>query len=115
MPSLSSNACCAGTVVATPDGRYAINTSGHPVLATAGTGDVLAGTIGALLAGLLRAQCPPAEAAWQAACGGVWLHGRAGERVAAQFGPRGVPASALPRQYPAIMGALARLRPTLPG
>lgn len=105
----------AGTVVATPDGRYAINTSGHPVLATAGTGDVLAGTIGALLAGLLRAQCPPAEAAWQAACGGVWLHGRAGERVAAQFGPRGVPASALPRQYPAIMGALARLRPTLPG
>ena len=62
----------AGTVVATPDGRYAINTSGHPVLATAGTGDVLAGTIGALLAGLLRAQCPPAEAPWQAACGGAW-------------------------------------------
>lgn len=100
----------AGTVVAAPDGRYAINTSGHPVLATAGTGDVLAGTIGALLASLLRAECPPAEAAWQAACAGVWLHGHAGERLAVQRGPRGVPAGALPGQYPAVMAALDRRR-----
>ena len=96
----------AGTVVAAPDGRLAINTSGHPVLATAGTGDVLAGTIAALLAGLLRAGCPPDEAAWQAACAGVWLHGRAGECLARSQGPRGVPAGALPGQYPNIMGSL---------
>ena len=97
----------AGTVVAAPDGRLAINTSGHPVLATAGTGDVLAGTIAALLAGLLRAGCPPDEAAWQAACAGVWLHGRAGEYLARRQGPRGVPAGALPGQYPGIMGRLS--------
>lgn len=97
----------AGTVVAAPDGRLAINTSGHPVLATAGTGDVLAGTIAALLAGLLRAGCPPDEAAWQAACAGVWLHGRAGECLARRQGPRGVPAGALPSQYPGIMGGLS--------
>ena len=97
----------AGTVVAALDGRLAINTSGHPVLATAGTGDVLAGTIAALLAGLLRAGCPPDEAAWQAACAGVWLHGRAGECLARRQGPRGVPAGALPGQYPGIMGSLS--------
>lgn len=97
----------AGTVVAAPDGRLAINTSGHPVLATAGTGDVLAGTIAALLAGLLRAGCPPDEAAWQAACAGVWLHGRAGECLARRQGPRGVPAGALPGQYPGVMGRLS--------
>ena len=97
----------AGTVVAAPDGRLAINTSGHPVLATAGTGDVLAGTIAALLAGLLRAGCPPDEAAWQAACAGVWLHGRAGESLARRLGPRGVPAGALPGQYPGVMGSLS--------
>ena len=97
----------AGTVVAAPDGRLAINTSGHPVLATAGTGDVLAGTIAALLAGLLRAGCPPDEAAWQAACAGVWLHGRAGECLARRQGPRGVPAGALPSQYPGVMGSLS--------
>lgn len=98
----------AGTVVAAPDGRYAINTSGHPVLATAGTGDVLAGTIAALLAGLLRLGCPPDEAAWQAACAGTWLHGRAGECLAEHWGPRGVPASALVAQYPAIIRMLLR-------
>ena len=97
----------AGTVVAAPDGRLAINTSGHPVLATAGTGDVLAGTIAALLAGLLRAGCPPDEAAWQSACAGVWLHGRAGESLARRLGPRGVPAGALPGQYPGVMGSLS--------
>ena len=97
----------AGTVVAAPDGRLAINTSGHRVRGTAGTGDVLAGTIAALLAGLLRAGCPPDEAAWQAACAGVWLHGHAGECLAHRQGPRGVPAGALPSQYPGIMGRLS--------
>lgn len=101
------NACVvlkgAGTVVATPDGRYAINSSGHPVLGAAGTGDVLAGTIGALLARLLRAHVPAHEAAWRAACIGVWLHGRAGEQAARRVGPMGVPASALPAIYPTLI------------
>lgn len=60
-----------GTVVAAPDGRMIINTSGSPALATAGTGDVLAGVIGALLAQRL----PP----WDAARLGVFVHGLAAE------------------------------------
>jgi hydroxyethylthiazole kinase-like uncharacterized protein yjeF len=59
------------TVIATPDGRAAINTTGSPALATAGSGDVLSGLIAALLSGGLPA--------WEAACAGAWLHGRAGQ------------------------------------
>lgn len=98
----------AGTVVAAPDGFYAINTSGHPVLGAAGTGDVLAGTIGALLAACLRGGLEPDEAAWQAACAGVWLHGRAGEWLARRQGPLGIPASRLPATYPRILRTRAR-------
>ncbi|MDX2286743.1 MAG: NAD(P)H-hydrate dehydratase [Bacteroidia bacterium] len=75
----------AGTVIALPDGRSYVNRSGNPGMATAGSGDVLAGMTGALLA-----QGYPPEIA---APMGVWLHGAAGDRAAAQLGQAAVLAS----------------------
>lgn len=63
------------TLIADPDGRVAVNTTGTSWLASAGTGDVLSGIIGSLLASGLTA--------WEAAAAGSHLHGRAGERAAA--------------------------------
>lgn len=74
----------AATVVASPDGKVAVNTSGNPAMATGGTGDVLAGVIGSFLAQGLSA--------WEAACLGVFIHGRAGDLAADRSG-RGMLAS----------------------
>ncbi|MHC8316478.1 NAD(P)H-hydrate dehydratase [Pseudomonas sp. LB3P31] len=60
----------AGSLIASPFGRLALCHQGHPSMATAGLGDVLAGVIGALLAQGMDA--------FDAACLGVWLHANAG-------------------------------------
>ena len=83
------------TAVASPDGVVTLNTSGTPALATAGSGDCLAGLCGAFLANGY-----PAELAARMA---VFLHGKAGER-AAESGTRGVIADDLPNFY-TISGA----------
>jgi hydroxyethylthiazole kinase-like uncharacterized protein yjeF len=77
-----------GTVIAAPDGRIAINPTGNAALATGGTGDVLGGIIGALLAQRL----PP----YEAALAGVYLHGLAADTLTAQGnGPAGLTAGEL--------------------
>jgi hydroxyethylthiazole kinase-like uncharacterized protein yjeF len=77
-----------GTIIAHPDGRWRINTSGNPGLASGGSGDVLSGFIGALLA-----QDWPAVAALSAA---VHLHGAAADALAARGdGPIGIAAGEL--------------------
>jgi hydroxyethylthiazole kinase-like uncharacterized protein yjeF len=87
----------AHTVIAAPDGSAAVAPFENPGLATGGTGDVLAGTIGALLAQGL--------APYAAARLGVYLHGMAGDAVRARVGDAGLLAGDLPLEV-----ALARRR-----
>ncbi|WP_203580504.1 ADP-dependent NAD(P)H-hydrate dehydratase [Microbacterium hibisci] len=80
------------TVVAAPDGWTATVEAGTPWLATAGTGDVLAGVIGALVAGAMARDEPTDAAALAAlAASGAWLHGRAGTIAALGASIAGVP------------------------
>jgi NAD(P)H-hydrate epimerase len=82
------------TVIAAPDGRLVVNSTGNPALATAGSGDVLAGLTGALACSL-----PPFEAAWCAA----YLHGAAGDAWKVKNGDRGLLASAIADEVPAVL------------
>jgi len=91
----------SGTVIAAPDGALAINPTGNPGLATAGTGDVLAGVLGALLA-----QGWPA---WEAAVGAVWMHGAAADQLVTDgIGPIGLTAGELPAAIRKVFNGLVR-------
>ena len=92
----------AFTVVAAPDGRAALSPFANPGLASAGTGDVLAGAIAGLLA--------QGVGLFDAATLGVYLHGAAGERVRAELGDAGMVASDLLRELPKAIRALAGTR-----
>lgn len=88
------------TFVVTPDGAAWLHEDGVVGLATGGSGDVLAGVIGGLLA---RGYAPT-----DAAILGVYLHGQAGVRLSRQVGPLGFLARELPAQIPAAMAELER-------
>jgi NAD(P)H-hydrate epimerase len=89
----------AHTIIARPDGEALVSPFANALLATAGTGDVLAGTIGGLLAQGLE----PFEAAGL----GVYLHGAAAELLSEDYGESGLLASELGA---AIAKVAARLR-----
>lgn len=91
----------SGSVIARPDGEIVINPTGNPGLATGGSGDVLAGVCGALLA-----QGWPA---WEAAIGAVWMHGAAADRLVEEgVGPVGMTAGELPAAVRAVLNGLIR-------
>ena len=90
------------TVVACPDGSAAVNPTGNPGLATAGTGDVLAGIVGAT-----AARCDP----WLAAYAAVFVHGRAADLVTEHQGQTGLLASDLLSALPGAIDSLGREAP----
>jgi NAD(P)H-hydrate epimerase len=90
----------AHTVIYAPDGRRWINPTGNPAMATAGTGDVLAGVIAALLSQGLS----PLHAVQ----GGVYLHGKAGDLVLERLGASGLIASDLIEALPSTLSRIKR-------
>jgi NAD(P)H-hydrate epimerase len=91
----------ARSLISSADGRLAINSSGNPGLASGGTGDVLTG----LIAGFLAQGLSP----FDAACLGVFCHGKAADRLAMRWGDRGMLATDLLPEIPAVLKSLAEL------
>lgn len=90
----------AGTIIAAPDGRAAVNGSGNRYLATAGSGDVLTGIIGSFLAQGL----PP----WSACRLGVYLHGLTADLLVEAGSGRGLTAGDLLNAIPRALAALEK-------
>ncbi len=86
------------TVIAAPDGRTVLNPTGNEGMATGGTGDVLSGLVGGLLAQGMDA--------FDAACLGVYVHGLAGDFAAERFTARGMVAGDVIRALPDAWKAL---------
>ena len=83
------------TLVSDPEGRLAVNETGNSGMAKGGSGDVLAG----MIVSLLGQGC----GTFDACCAAVWLHGRAGDRAAADKGERGMTPTDLLEQRPYAM------------
>ena len=91
------------TVIAEPDGRLAVNPTGVPALASGGTGDVLTGVCGALLAQRL--------AGFDGARLGAWVHGRAAALATAALSPISVAAGDVAAHLPAAFAELTGVLP----
>lgn len=90
----------ANTLIASPDGRICVNRTGNPGMATGGSGDVLSGIIGALLA-----QGMPV---YEAAVCGAWLHGRAGDLCAERLSQTAMLPTDLIETLPSLFLSLKR-------
>jgi NAD(P)H-hydrate epimerase len=88
------------TVVASPDGMLAVNSTGNPAMAGGGMGDTLTG----IIAGLLAQGFDP----FRAACLGVFVHGAACDRLFSTISSRGLLATDMLREIPAVLGLLER-------
>jgi NAD(P)H-hydrate epimerase len=97
----------APTVIAGHDGATTVNPTGNPGMATAGMGDVLTGTIAALIAQGLSP--------YDAARLGAYAHGLAGDLVAAEQGQQGLVAGDVAEALPKALRTLAGLRTHEPG
>ncbi len=91
----------AGTVIASNQGQWCINTSGNPGMGTGGMGDVLSGLIGSLLA--------QGYEPWEAACIGVHIHGVSGDLLAKKQ-PYGFTASQVALMLPKAIGRILHLQ-----
>lgn len=96
----------AHTIIAAPDGTLYLNLTGNPGMATAGSGDVLSGVIGALLG---QGYTPS-----EAACVGVHIHGMSGDLAALALGARSLIAGDLVEYLPEAFQRIERLQGTQP-